>query len=375
MGKSLVLLTTLFSGYNYGSSLQTFATKTIIEELGYACKLVARKSIIKGREIRIGKLLSILLRTLLYNDTKTLKAYGASYNKALIGDSALRFSQFEKKYLCPHRYSWVKLKKESNKSIACIAGSDQLWDPTSLYVDPLYYLRFAIPEKRISFSTSFGHDFIAYYNRKKIKKWLSEFRCISVREDSGLTLIKELCNRNAIQIIDPSLLLDGSTWRKKFNIKDEKKNYILAYFLDVPSKNAQKIMENLKLTLKCDIIGIPYQHSGFTYANKFIPSGPLEFLNMIANAKIVITDSFHGTAFSINMHTPFYVFDRMYGSAHSQNNRIISLLKMFDLLDRYEPDNLNEFAFSLDNEKIEKKLNIERKKAREYLKSSIESYS
>ena len=99
-----ILLTTLFSGYNYGSSLQTFATKSIIEELGYECELVARKSIVKGRDIRLGKLFTILWRTLLTVDTKTLKAYKSSYQKTLIGDSVKRFTEFEEKYLQPKRY-------------------------------------------------------------------------------------------------------------------------------------------------------------------------------------------------------------------------------------------------------------------------------
>ena len=115
-----ILLTTLFSGYNYGSSLQTFATKTIIEELGYECELVARKSIVKGRDIRLGKLFTILWRTLLTVDTKTLKAYKSSYQKTLIGDSVKRFTEFEEKYLQPKRMGWSELQKEAKDSVACI---------------------------------------------------------------------------------------------------------------------------------------------------------------------------------------------------------------------------------------------------------------
>ena len=141
-----ILLTTLFSGYNYGSSLQTFATKSIIEELGCECELVARKSIVKGRDIRLGKLFTILWRTLLTVDTKTLKAYKSSYQKTL--------------------------------------------------------------------ATSMGHDFVAKYNEKKLRKWISEIKHLSVREDSGVKLIKELCGREALHLLDPTLLLNGETWRK-----------------------------------------------------------------------------------------------------------------------------------------------------------------
>lgn len=368
-----ILLTTLFSGYNYGSSLQTFATKSIIEELGCECELVARKSIVKGRDIRLGKLFTILWRTLLTVDTKTLKAYKSSYQKTLIGDSVKRFTEFEEKYLQPERMGWSELQKEAKDSVACIAGSDQLWDPTTLYVDPMYYLRFAPRDKRISFATSMGHDFVAKYNEKKLRKWISEVKHLSVREDSGVKLIKELCGRDALHLLDPTLLLNGETWRKKLEIQEKKNKYILAYFLDAPSQQAKCCINNLKKKYQCDVIAIPYEHEDMSYATKVVPTGPLEFLSLVDNAVAVVTDSFHGTAFSINLHTPFFVFDRNYGTAHSQSSRVISLLKKVGLIERYEPSEEANTEINLDFTHSDKILTAEREIAKRFLQESVMS--
>lgn len=368
-----ILLTTLFSGYNYGSSLQAFATKCIIEDLGYDCELVARKSLVKGRNVSVGKTLTLLWRTLLTVNSKSLMAYKNSFQKLLIGNSACRFDAFERQFLQPKRLTWRQLKNEAKHAVACVAGSDQLWDTTSLYIDPLYYLRFAAADKRISFATSMGHVFVSHYNEKKLKKWINQIRFISVREDSGVRLIRELCGREALHLPDPSLLLDGDMWRSKFNLQKYRNLYILAYFLDAPSEKARECIRALKDKLKCEVIAIPYEHEDMSYADKVVPTGPVDFLSLVDNASVVVTDSFHGTAFSINLHTPFFVFDRNYGVSHSQSSRVKSLLSRLCLADRFEisQGNLNNVNMSFSvSDKI---LRHERSKALEYLRKSIET--
>lgn len=369
-----ILLTTVFSGYNYGSSLQALATKTILKELGYDCCLVAMKSLIKGRDIRIKKLVTILIRSWLIRDkkgTNALSTYKGSYNKVLIGDSVTRFEEFTTEHLEPHYMSWSSMKQLAKECVACFAGSDQIWNSSTMYVDPMYYLRFAPAEKRIAFAPSFGRDFVAEYNKKKMSKWISEFAYLSVREDSGIKLIKELTGRDAIQLVDPTLMVNGDTWRKILNLQDKQRNYILTYFLDKPSESVLRAIAELKGILKCEVIAIPYQFDDMSYCNKVLPTGPIEFLDLINNAKCVLTDSFHGTVFSINLHTPFYVFGRNYGTAHSQNSRIESILKMMNMQDRYEPCGNLEKWDSVDFEHSENILAEERKKSKKYIVEAV----
>lgn len=369
-----VLLTTVFSGYNYGSSLQVLATKTILKELGYDCRLVAMKSLIKGRDIRIKKLITILIRSWLIrgkNGANALSTYKGSYNKVMIGDSVTRFEQFTNEYLEPQYMSWNSMKRLAKECVACFAGSDQIWNSSTMYVDPMYYLRFAPAEKRIAFAPSFGRDFVADYNKKKMSKWISDFAYLSVREDSGVRLIKDLTGRDAIHLIDPTLMVKGETWKKTLNLQDKQRNYILTYFLDKPSESVRKAIAELKETLKCEVIAIPYQFDDMSYCDKVVPTGPIEFLDLINNAKCVLTDSFHGTAFSINLHTPFYVFGRNYGTAHSQNSRIESILKMMNMQDRFEQKDIVGQLKAINFEVSEQILSDERNKSRNYIINTI----
>lgn len=369
-----VILTTVFSGYNYGSSLQAFAGKTILKELGYDCQLVAQKSLVKGRDIRVKKLLTILTRSLLLrgkSGSKSLSTYQMSYNKTMIGDSVARFTRFTEEKLQPNYLSFGDMKDTAKMAVACFAGSDQIWNSSTMYVDPMYYLRFAPKEKRVALAPSFGRDFIADYNKEKIRKWISEFAHISIREDSGVKLIKEMTGRDATHLLDPTLMVNSDTWKKALGIADNNGNYILAYFLDKPSDSARMAIAELKAALKCEVIAIPYQFDDMSYCNKVVPSGPIEFLDLINNAKCVITDSFHGTAFSINLHTPFYVFGRAYGTAHSQNSRVESILKMMNMQDRFEPEDVCSQYDMIDFDYSEKILNEERVNARKYLRNAL----
>lgn len=371
---SKVLLTTVFSGYNFGSSLQALAGKAILKELGYECEVVAQKSLVKGRDIRLGKLFTILTRSLLLrgkSGSKALSTYQGSYNKTMIGDSAERFARFTAEVLQPRYLSWSGLKKEAADCVACFAGSDQIWNSSTMYVDPMYYLRFAPAEKRVAFAPSFGRDFVAAYNKTKMSKWIGEFAHLSVREDSGVTLIKEMTGKDAVQLIDPTLMVDGETWKRTLGIADRTENYILAYFLDKPSDKARNAILELKDALHCEVIGIPYQFNDMGYCDKVVPTGPIEFLDLINNAKCVLTDSFHGTAFSINLHIPFYVFGRAYGSAHSQNSRVESILRKMNMQNRFEPTDAFDNMLNLDFKHSERVLLEERQKAREYITNAL----
>lgn len=372
--KDKVLLTTVFSGYNYGSILQALAGKLVLGELGYDCQLVGMKSLVKGRDIRLKKLLTILYRSFLLRRNRgvnALSTYQKSLNKTLIGDSVSLFAQFLNKYLQPNYLSWEGLKKAAKDSVACFAGSDQIWNSSTMYIDPMYYLRFAPASKRIAFAPSFGRDFIADYNVEKMSKWIGEFASLSVREDSGVKLIKDMTGRDAINLVDPTLIVDGDTWKKYLGIEDKNENYILAYFLDKPSELARRVISELKELLSCEVIAIPYQFDEMDYYDKLVPTGPVEFLDLINNAKCVLTDSFHGTVFSLNMHTPFYVFARDYGSAHSQNSRVESILKKMHMQDRFEPSEVSQKYNQVDFSKSEEVLKNERTKARDYLKSAL----
>jgi len=368
-----VILTTVFSAFNYGSSLQALAGKRIIEKTGYECELVKLKSLIKGRDVRIGKLMTILFRSIFLNKNNSLKTYNNSYNKTLVEGTECKFFNFTDTYLKPQEVTYGELKRMAEESIACFSGSDQIWNSSTLYVDPLYYLRFAPQYKRVALSPSFGRDFIADYNKEKMRKWIIDYPYLSVREDSGVKLIKELTGRDAMHLLDPTLIINSEEWKSILCIEDKPNDYILAYFLDEPSDYAKKCLKKLKEKLDCKILAIPYKFEYMDYSDSIIAAGPKEFVELVANAKVVCTDSFHGTVFAINMHTPFFTYEREYGSANKQSERVLSILRKVDMLDRYQPKNVVGELNNLDFEHSEEILNAERKKAYDYVNNAINS--
>ena len=368
-----ILLTTVFSAFNYGSSLQALAGKQIIKKVGYECDLVKLKSLVKGRDVRIGKLITILYRSLVLKKNNSLKTYNISYNRPLIEGIERMFYDFTDTYLKPKEASWRELKHMAAESVACFSGSDQIWNSSTLYVNPLYYLRFAPKNKRVALSPSFGRNFIADYNKKKMKKWISDYPYLSVREDSGVRLIKELTGRDATHLFDPTLIINSEEWKSLLCIEEEPQNYLLAYFLDEPSEFARKCLKELKEKLNCKILAIPYKFENMDYSDNVVAAGPKEFVELVANAKVVCTDSFHGTIFAINMHIPFFTFEREYGSAHKQSERVLSILRKIGMLNRYQPKNVLENLNDLDFEHSEEVLNAERKNAYDYVNNAINS--
>ena len=109
------------------------------------------------------------------------------------------------------------------------------------------------------------------------------------------------------------------------------------------------------------------------YCAELVAAGPTHFVDLVPNATVVCTDSFHGTVFALNMHTPFFAFERDYGSANKQSERVLSILRKVDMLDRYQPKNVVEELNNLDFEHSEEILNVERKKAYDYVNNAINS--
>jgi hypothetical protein len=363
-------IATVTTGLNYGTSLQAFSTKYLLKKLTYEAEILKLKgSLIKNRDIRLSKMLIMVFRSLLYKKN-LYKIFFRGKKKSVTNKTKNMFADFNEKYLQIKSYKWSELKKigKDKNYIAFLCGSDQVWNGTTLYPDPLYYLEFSPEDKRIAFSPSFGCSEIPTYNKKIISKKISKFSAISTREESGCMIIKELTGAESICLVDPTLMLCRKEWSELFSLENRliKSDYILVYFLDEPTDKAKKYIKNLKEKLSIEIIGIPYDFVKIV-SDRVVDAGPKQFLNLIYNAKFVVTDSFHGTAFSLNFRTPFATFERDYGVQTNQSSRITSLLTKINKINRFEPDHLDMD----ENIDIDLFLETERDKAVKYLNNSI----
>lgn len=218
-----------------------------------------------------------------------------------------------------------------------ICGSDQIWNPEIVThdrrIDPAYFLAFA-PEKakKISFASSIGNYNFSEQEKKYLRKLLDDFSFISVREKDGVEKISRIIPEKKIfHLQDPTLLLTKNEWLESFNIVENKyvEKYILVYSVQRTElvKNTVKYFSD-KLKLKIIIIDkmfIPLVKADIHIRD----AGPVDFVELIANASFIITDSFHGTCFAINFNIPFVAV-----APGSKVNRIKSLMSVLGVKNR-----------------------------------------
>ena len=238
------------------------------------------------------------------------------------------FNKFSNKFISS-THTVYKTNDELKQCVpecdAFICGSDQVWNPIfENGKDPSFYLDFVPDEiKKISYAPSFAVDSIPESLVGFIKQNLTRFDSISVRETSGRKILNSLEIKDVEQVLDPVFLLDQKYWLKfvKPNLDGR---YIFIYDFD-SNPAIQVVAENLKIKFGYKIITI---NKNITYADKnFYLLGPDDFVNLIGNAELVLTTSFHALAFSLIFKKSFGVFNRNIAI----NTRMRDLLQLLNL--------------------------------------------
>ncbi len=331
-----VCVITIIDYKNYGNRLQNFALNKILESLGVevvnGVEYFSKSDWIldqekNGKNVFITKKLPMKVLKAWFSLRKNLSRNNRQYSERI---NKLREFTENNMYTFPYLYveDEEDLKKKiDDKSIDYyIVGSDQVWNPYYEGYD-FEFLTFADPRKRGSFAASFGVDSLPEVYRERYAAYLREFRNLSVREKSGQNLVRDLIDKEAHVSVDPTLLLQRSEWEeiaKTQDIGELEKEYIVTYFLgNIPQCILQYAIEK--------------QVKVYCLNDENTPSlfgvGVEKFLYLIKNARCVLTDSFHATAFSLLFNTDFYVFNRTQ-DGDDMFTRLRTLLGLFDLMDR-----------------------------------------
>ena len=374
-----VLLSSIYTGYNYGTSLQALAMKMIIKKYGYNPEIVAYKATMsKGRDIRISKIARMFFRTIFRPRLfkKTFLTYSKSMGKSIDNQTKEKFYQFTKNHINPTLCSNSQLKKKAKDSFACVCGSAQIWNTEAVYVSPLFYLRYSPKNKRIAYAPSLGKEYVPDYNKRLLKKYINEIPYVSVRETQGAKVIKDLCSRDVTVVLDPTLLFSYEEWQqcsKKTSFED----YILIYFLDEPSENTINLINKMYPDKKKVSILYNFDIYSKLENHEHYFAGPSEFLDLIYRAEFVYTDSFHGLVFCVNFNKNFYIFDRNYGVASPQTSRITSIIDLLGIKNAYLTVDAEEYPvdWKCDYANINRILQDLREKSFEYFRNSLEGIS
>lgn len=372
---------------NYGGMLQAYATITKLKEMGLEYEIIQYE---KHHSIwnKI-KQLPRLFNGVLLNDKKELlkKKIGRKIHSDFATNDNIRSKAFAKfreekfTHLSPIFRGYNNLCKGTKKYSAIATGSDQLWSPAGLPTN-FYNLMFVSDEiKKISIASSFGVKSIPWYQLKRTRQYLDRIEFISMREQRGCEIVKELTGREVSLILDPVFFFDKNGWEElipKQTIYSE--SYIFAYLLGNTPLYRQAI-EKVAKKLKCKIVTFRHldqyvkcdEHFG-DYAPYNV--SPSDFLNILRGAKFICTDSFHGSVFSIIHQKQFIVFNRYDENAkYSKNSRIDTLCNSLGLNNRRfkSTETLCEQIISpIDYSVIIDKLNLLRRKSDEYLKTAFE---
>lgn len=294
--------------YNLGASLQAYALAAYLKDCNHDVQIIDYKpEYLSGHysltEVSNPRFNRPILRELylLAKLPRRLKARRSKRKQ--------RFDAFRTAYLplTEQRYgSAEELRSNCPEAEVYIAGSDQIWNPVFPNgKDPAFFLEFAPAEKRkLSYAASFSVDALAEEDSRRMLPWLRRLDAVSVRETSGIALLANM-GLDGVQVMDPVFLLTKDRW-ESLAICPDTQEYILVYDFDNSALIRSAATALAKRTGKKIISVFPMDGASAVWSDM----GPREFLGAIMNAGIVLSNSFHATAFSLIFQKEFYVFNR-----------------------------------------------------------------
>ena len=280
--KKVAIMTFSYS-QNMGTLLQAYALKEYIEKQGFVCDLV-------------------MYRRFDRKPFETIKGIPDAFDTVLHIFSGMRkigkIDKFRQKYLSftPGVYETAEEMKVLNRDYDIfVAGSDQIWNVHKGIVKP-YFLTFAEKEqKTIAYSASFGLSTLPEQYKEEVKTYLKTFDAISIREQTGMEIAGNLVSREYTKTIDPVFLKPRQEWESLCEERKIKEDYIFVYPTQITDL-LQETVIRAKQELGCKVYSLFY----FKGVDKSLKDAdPIDFINYIRYAKLVIASSFHATAFSL----------------------------------------------------------------------------
>lgn len=320
--------------YNYGGIIQAYALQRILSELGHEASLIDfHHPIPSSFQLFRNKLVRGVKRYLLKNGNTV--NYPNYYQRKLISKHTLEFIKKEIKPITEKLYSYGDLNEVEIDFDALIVGSDQVWRPNYTPNIENYFLDFTNKTK-IAYAASFGTDLWQYTEQQHIacKSLVQEYRAVSVREKSALSICREKFGVDAVQVLDPTMLLSKKDYLQlcdKYNTPKHNGN-LFSYILD-ESENNKEIINRVSRNLNLNAFRVMPKSfdDDFRKNDEAYVFPPLTlWLKAFDDAEFVVADSFHGCVFAIIFNKPFLAI----GNKERGLTRFTSLLEMFHLSDR-----------------------------------------
>lgn len=368
--KKKIGILTFHNAHNYGAVLQAYALKTKLNSMGYDVSVLNYRN----------KYIEKTYRKILHIDFWKRDVLPSRWGKVCreIRDVFYGLTEWQRQWKVFENFITDNLLEGDGRQLALedleksncdvyVLGSDQIWAKELTHgFDSAYFGQFAPEKKKISYAASVPNGSIPENEKPYFKEYLNSLSHISVREEKLAEAVRKLTGREVETVIDPTLLLEREDYQELLYDKPLKQgDYVFAYFVvenEILSKCAKKAAESLG----CELVELHYKKTPQIHGDNMIfDAGPREFLTYIRDAKLVLTNSFHGTVFSILFQKKFY-------SVYEENGRIENLLGFLNLSERHIKDT-TEIALeqAIDYRKAEGRLAEYRQKSVEYLERSL----
>ena len=363
-------LLTFYHIHHYGAMLQAYATERAVASLGSECEIidyyVNQDNALFQRPTGLG--------------SAAHDAHTALHYKAL-SERYQRFERFSRDHLriSEHRYeSFDELAAAELPYDLILSGSDQIWNPKIFpdgRFDPVFFGTFS-QKRRIAYAPSFGIPVIPEGMRAELKGYLDGFSHVSVRETQGREIVRDVSGRDVPVVLDPTLLLTAEQWAAMANHPADYPTggYILCYCISRPGALTPYIDRlsretGLPVVQLCGI-----RQKVHPKARQILDAGPAEFLDLFRNADYVVTNSFHGTVFSVQFHRPFFTTVSPAELSAPERSRTVSILSRLGLADRViGKGDTAELLAPVVWEAAEAALAAARKSSLDYLQAALEN--
>lgn len=341
--KSVGIITIHNCQNNYGGALQCFALYRYLQIQGYSVEVIDLH-----RPNNADYVDSVRFRNM--RSHIGIRGLAKGWIKELLGIRRLRnpvfhsnwnpragerFTAFNSLVKMSAPYCYIPdLYRNPPQYDIYITGSDQLWNPDQPYCLEPYFLTFVKNKKtiKLSYGTSIGLSEISQKEKAIFRNWLSSYDVISVREHQASRMLEEITHQTIHRVPDPTFLLDPEEWLQMAIAPQIKQGYVLIFNL---GQNAQIIQTGIRiaqeLNLKLKVIDQNYSFPKNPNVEVVADAGPLEFIGLIRDARLVLTNSFHCTVFSIITGT--YNFYTYIAPDSNRGSRIEDLLDTFQLSD------------------------------------------
>lgn len=377
---------------NYGAELQAYALQWKLNQMGYDAELIDLEK--KEKDLASNK------ASIIPAIRNRFKVYGwkapweimklcfdvlqrkisAKENETNQEEKHKLFIEFFEKNIRHSAKHYTLEEIRTTKDLdydVYIAGSDQIWNYMHTDYLDVYFLEFAkkFHAKRISYAASVSAASIPTSYQEEYKRLIPNIQYLSVRELQGAKTIEQLSGRKAEVVLDPTLLITKEEWSKNIARNPlQGQKYVLVYTLS-GSKYITRLCESIANRLGCKVVNmkINFRKDKDDRMDSLFDLGPAEWVGLISGAEYVVTDSFHGTAFSINYNKPFTT---LVNPVSNMNSRVLSILEITGLTDRIIYDdgkNRMPESLTIDYAPVNKIINEWRDKSLRFIHNSLDS--